>query len=132
MSRKKLFVGNLSWTTDEDSLKNHFSKIGAVVSVRIIADQYTGKSKGFGFVEMDSPELAQTAIKDLNDQPFMDRNLRVSLALERAERGGNERGSSERGDRGGDRDSRGGGGGGRDSRGGGDRPYRSRQVERTY
>jgi RNA recognition motif-containing protein len=126
MSRKKLFVGNLSWSTDEDSLKTHFSKIGNVVSVRIIADQYTGKSKGFGFVEMDSAELAQLAIKELNDQPFMDRNLRVSLALERAERGGNER--SDRNDRGG------GGGGsssGRESRGG-DRPYRSRQTERTY
>ncbi len=124
MSRKKLFVGNLSWSTDEESLKTHFSKIGTVVSVRIIADQYTGKSKGFGFVEMDSPDLAQVAIKELNDQPFMDRNLRVSLALERAERGGNERSErSERSDRG--------GGGNRESRGG-DRPYRSRQAERTY
>lgn len=120
MSRKKLFVGNLSWSTDEESLKTHFSKIGAVVSVRIIADQYTGKSKGFGFVEMDSPELAQTAIKELNDQPFMDRNLRVSLALERAERSGNERGGGERRER-----------GGRESRGG-DRPYRSQQSERNY
>ena len=83
---KKLFVGNLSWKTDEDSLKTHFSKIGTVISVRIIADQYTGKSKGFGFVEMETPELAAQAIKELNDQPFMDRNLRVSLALERAER----------------------------------------------
>ncbi len=116
MSRKKLFVGNLSWSTDEESLKTHFSKIGAVVSVRIISDQYTGKSKGFGFVEMESPELAQLAIKELNDQPFMDRNIRVSLALERAERGGNER--SERGER-----------PSRDSRGG-DRPHRSRHAER--
>lgn len=112
---KKLFVGNLSWKTDEDSLKTHFSKIGAVISVRIIADQYTGKSKGFGFVEMESPELAAQAIRELNDQPFMDRNLRVSLALERAERGPG-----------------GGGGGNRESRGGGDRPYRSRQSERAY
>jgi len=128
MSRKKLFVGNLSWSTDEESLKAHFAKIGNVVSVRIIADQYTGKSKGFGFVEMDSADLAQLAIKELNDQPFMDRNLRVSLALERAERGGNEGGGrSERSDRGGG----GGGGGGRESRGG-YRPDRSRQAERTY
>jgi len=109
---KKLFVGNLSWKTDEDSLKTHFSKIGTVISVRIIADQYTGKSKGFGFVEMETPELAAQAIKELNDQPFMDRNLRVSLALERAERGP-------------------GGGGNRESRGG-DRPYRPRQSERAY
>lgn len=116
---KKLFVGNLSWKTDEDSLKTHFSKIGTVLSVRIIADQYTGKSKGFGFVEMESPELAAQAIKELNDQPFMDRNLRVSLALERSERGGNGNGGNGGG--GNSRDSR-------DSRGGGEhKPYRSRQ-----
>jgi len=88
---KKLFVGNLSWNTNEESLKTHFSKIGTVLSVRIITDPYTGKSKGFGFVEMETPELAAQAIRELNEQPFMDRNLRVSLALERSERGSGNR-----------------------------------------
>ena len=103
---KKLFVGNLSWKTSEDNLKTLFEKFGTVVSVRIIVDQYTGKSKGFGFVEMDSPENAQKAIAELNEKPFMDRNIRVSSALERSERapGGNGGGNG------------GGGGGGRPPR----------------
>jgi RNA recognition motif-containing protein len=111
---KKLFVGNLSWKTDEESLKEHFSKVGKVVSVRIIVDPYTGKSKGFGFVEMETPQLAQQAITELNDQALLDRNLRVSLALERAERSGSG--------------GPGAGGGGR----GEGKPYRPRQSERTY
>jgi RNA recognition motif-containing protein len=113
---KKLFVGNLSWKTSEDDLKTLFEKIGAVVSVRIIVDQYTGKSKGFGFVEMESGEAAQKAIQEYNEKPFMDRNIRVSLALERQERSGGS---------GGNREYRGGGEGGQ-------RQYRSRQPERSY
>ena len=124
--RKKLFVGNLSWGTSEDDLKTHFSKIGPVVSARIVADQYTGKSKGFGFIEMGSPELAEQAIEALNDKPFMDRNLRVSLALERPERSGGGGGG------GGGRE-RSGGGGNRNFRSeGSQKPYRSRQTERMY
>lgn len=94
---KKLFVGNLSWKSSEDDLKKLFEKFGEVVSVRIIVDQYTGKSKGFGFVEMDTAENAQKAIAELNEKPFMDRNIRVSSALERTERapGGNGGGSRE-------------------------------------
>jgi RNA recognition motif-containing protein len=114
---KKLFVGNLSWKTTEDNLKSHFEKIGAVVSVRIIVDQYTGKSKGFGFVEMESADAAQKAIQEFNEKPFMDRNIRVSLALERQERSG--------GNGGGNREYRGGGEGGQ-------KQYRSRHAERTY
>lgn len=110
---KKLFVGNLSWKSSEDDLKNLFSKFGGVASVRIIVDQYTGKSKGFGFVEMEDADGAAKAIAELNETPFMDRNIRVSAALERQERAP---GSGPRGDRGdrpprsdrGDRPSRGG------------------------
>lgn len=83
---KKLFVGNLSWKATEDLLRQEFEQYGAVVSVKIISDPYTGKSKGFGFVEMDSPEAAQKAIKEANDKMMLDRNMRVSLAQERSER----------------------------------------------
>lgn len=115
---KKLFVGNLSWKTTEDNLKALFEKVGAVVSVRIIVDQYTGKSKGFGFVEMESADAAQKAISEFNEKPFMDRNIRVSLALERQERSGSGNGGSNR-------EYRGGGDGGQKN-------YRSRHAERTY
>lgn len=85
---KKLFVGNLSWKATEDQLKEFFETIGAVVSVKIVIDQMTGKSKGFAFIEMQDADAAQAAIDKLNNQPFLDRNIRVSLAQERTERSG--------------------------------------------
>jgi RNA recognition motif-containing protein len=81
--KKKLFVGNLPWKATEESLKTLFGEHGEVVSVKIVIDQYTGKSKGFGFVEMATAEDAESALNALNEKPFMDRNLRVSLAQER-------------------------------------------------
>lgn len=80
---KKIFVGNLSWKTSEEQLKNHFEAFGKVVSAKIVTDQMTGKSKGFGFVEMETAADAETAIRELNGKPLVDRNLRVSLAQER-------------------------------------------------
>lgn len=92
----KLFVGNLSWTTGEDELREHFEKCGRVKSVKIITDKMSGKSKGFGFVEMETAEEANAAIQALHEKPLGDRSLRVSLAQERQERpshgGGRERG----------------------------------------
>lgn len=115
---KKIFIGNLSWKATEDGLKKVFEQFGSVISCKIITDQYTGKSKGFGFVEMGDAEGADRAIKELNDKPYLDRNMRVSLAQERAERPPREGGSGGyRGDRGGDR--------------GGERSFRPRQ-ERSY
>lgn len=121
---KKIFVGNLSWKATEEILKPLFEAYGKVVSIKIISDQYTGKSKGFGFVEMDTADGALKAIDGLNDKPLLDRNLRVSLAQERPDRprgdrdsyqgGGRSEGRSsegrgnDRGDRGGDRNDRGG------------------------
>jgi len=104
---KKIFVGNLAWKATEDSLKSLFEQFGEVVSVKIVTDQYTGKSRGFGFVEMKNDEDAQKAIRELDDKPFLDRNLRVSLAQERSEqpRSGGERGQG-RGGWGGDRGER--------------------------
>ncbi len=107
---KKLFVGNLAWRATEEELKQLFESAGGqVLSVKIVVDQYTGKSKGFGFVEMDSEESAQSAIRELNDKPYQERPLRVSLAQERPQgertggfrsSGGPRRERSDRGDRG--------------------------------
>lgn len=93
--KKKIFVGNLPWKATEEELKKLFEAYGAVLSVKIVLDQYTGKSKGFGFVEMDDGDAAENAIRELNEKPFLDRTLRVSLALDRPVR--REGGSSPRG-----------------------------------
>lgn len=108
---KKIFVGNLSWKVTEEALKPLFEAYGQVVSCKIITDQYTGKSKGFGFVEMADAEGAKKAIEQLNDKPLMERNMRVSLAQERPERSSRE-----------------GGGGGRDR----DSSYRSEGAGRSF
>jgi RNA recognition motif-containing protein len=83
---KKIFVGNLSWKASEETLRPLFEAYGAVISIKIVTDQYTGKSKGFAFVEMESAEAAKAAIDGLNEKPVLDRNIRVSLAQERTER----------------------------------------------
>lgn len=84
--KKKIFVGNLSWKVTEEQLRPLFEAYGVVISAKVIVDQYTGKSKGFGFVEMESEEAADKAIRELNDKPLLERNMRVSLAQERSER----------------------------------------------
>jgi len=76
----KLFVGGLSWGTTEDSLRNHFSQVGTVVSATVITDKYTGKSKGFGFVEMSTEEEAQQAKDQLNGKELDGREITVSDA----------------------------------------------------
>lgn len=76
----KLFVGGLSWDTKEDSLKNLFSQAGNVVSATVITDKFSGRSKGFGFVEMSSEKEAQEAIKKLNGQSLDGRNITVNEA----------------------------------------------------
>lgn len=123
---KKIFVGNLSWNATEEMLKPLFEAYGPVVSVKIIVDQYTGKSKGFGFVEMETAEGAAAAIEGLNETPLLDRNMRVSLAQPRPERGDRpprgEGGYSGAGRGGRDRDARGNGEG---------RPFRPRS-DRSY
>ena len=76
----KLFVGGLSWDTKEDSLKNLFSQAGSVVSATVITDKFSGRSKGFGFVEMSSEKEAQEAVKKLNGQSLDGRNITVNEA----------------------------------------------------
>lgn len=80
---KKIFVGNLSWKTTEDDLKTHFERYGKVISAKIVIDLNNNKSKGFGFVEMEDAEAAETAIRELNGKPLLERPLRISLAQER-------------------------------------------------
>ncbi len=76
----KLFVGNLSWDTTEESLKNFFAQVGNVVEVRIITDKFKGRSKGFGFVTMETEELAQQAMDQLNGKELDGRAIAVSEA----------------------------------------------------
>ena len=82
----KLYVGNLSWATDEDTLRDEFAKHGSVDSVNIIKDRETGRAKGFGFVEMSNKEEAEKAIEALNETEFEGRNIRVNEARPRVDR----------------------------------------------
>lgn len=122
---KKLYVGNLPYSISDDGLRNLFTPFGAVASANIVTDRDSGRSKGFGFVEMETDEGAQAAIEGLHGKDQDGRNLTVNEARPREPRafgggggggggfGGGGRGRGGGGDRGG----YGGGGGGR----GGDR-----------
>ncbi|RLG72845.1 MAG: RNA-binding protein [Methanobacteriota archaeon] len=79
----KLYVSNLSYNTSEDELREFFSSVGEVVSVRIITDPYSGRSRGFGFVEMASEEEAKAAIDSLDRSELGGRHILVSPARER-------------------------------------------------
>ncbi|MDH7483449.1 MAG: RNA-binding protein [Spirochaetales bacterium] len=80
---KKIYVGNMNYSTSERQLQDLFSQYGEVSSVNIIVDRFTGKAKGFGFVEMENAEAADAAIAALNGQEFMGRQLRVNEAQEK-------------------------------------------------
>ncbi len=82
----KLYVGNLSFDTNEEGLKDYFSQAGQVDSCSIIMDKFTQRSRGFGFVEMGTPEEAQEAIKALDGKELDGRSLRVNIAKPREER----------------------------------------------
>jgi len=89
---KKLYVGNLSYGTTDSDLQTLFEPHGTVQSAQVIVDRDTSRSKGFGFVEMDSGEEAQTAIKALNGQEVNGRALTVNEARPREERSGSRGG----------------------------------------
>jgi len=109
----KLFVGNLSFQATEEDLRELFAQSGTVETVRIITDQFTGRPRGFGFVEMATKEEAQKAVEMLNGRLFRDRNLVVDEARPQPQRGGGGGGGGDRGGRpGGGRPGGGGGGGG--------------------
>jgi RNA recognition motif-containing protein len=104
---KKLYVGNLSYSTTESSLTDWFSQVGTVESARLITDRDSGRSKGFGFVEMSSDEEAEKAISEFNGKEVDGRALTVNEARPQEPRSGGFGG--------------GGGGGGRGGFGGGGR-----------
>ena len=108
---KKLYVGNLPHSTTENELQGLFASYGSVLSAQVIIDRDTGRSKGFGFVEMNSDSEAQAAIDALNGQEFGGRPLTVNEARPREERTGGGGGGMRRGG-GFSEDRRGGGGGG--------------------
>lgn len=103
----KLYVGNLSFDTSDQDLEQLFSQAGTVESVKIINDHETGRSRGFGFVEMSSQSEGSTAIDDFNGKEVNGRSLVVNEARQREERSG-----------GGNRGGNGGYGGGNKGRGG--------------
>jgi len=109
---KKLYVGNLSYDTSDSDLQRLFEEFGTVESAQVISDRETGRSKGFGFVEMGSDQEAQAAISALNGKEVGGRALTVNEARPREERGGGGRGGYGGGRSGGGRD-RGGYGGGK-------------------
>ena len=111
-NESRLFVGNLSYQTMDNDLQEHFSQAGVVSSVNVMMDKFTGKSRGFAFVEMGTSEKANKAIELFHNKDFQGRALTVNIARPREDRpprqggggggGGGYRG--DRGDRGGDRD----------------------------
>ena|SRR5437016_11246916 len=106
----KLYVGNLPFQTTSDDLRDHFAQAGNVESAQVVEDRMTGRSRGFGFVEMTTPEEAAVAIEQFNGKDFNGRNLTVNEARPRTDRGpGGGYGGGNRGGYGG-----GGGRGGRD------------------
>ena len=111
----KLYVGNLPYTTVDADLQNLFSQAGTVKSAQVIRDRASGRSKGFGFVEMSSTEEAQSAITMFHGKDFSGRPLTVNLARPREERPGGGGGGFRSG---------GGGGGRRPGGGNGDRERR--------
>jgi RNA recognition motif-containing protein len=108
---KKLYVGNLTYNVSDSDLEGLFAQFGTVQSAQIIQDRETGRSKGFGFVEMDTEAQAQAAIQGLNEQEHDGRRLTVNEAKPREDRGGGGGGGRSGG--------YGGGGGGRSGGGGG-------------
>ncbi len=116
-----IYVGNLSWSMTDDDLSNLFSQYGTVTSAKILKEKNTGRSKGFGFVEMEDDEAAKSAIATLNESEVQGRKLIVNESQPRAEGSGGGGYKKSGGGYGGGRSSGGGygGGGGRSSGGGG-------------
>ena len=122
----KIYVGNLSYETKEDDLRELFAQAGTVASVALIKDRDTGQSKGFAFVEMSNQSEAEKAIQTFNGYTLANRPLKVNLARPREERGFGGGGYGDRRGGGGGGYGRGGPGGGGKSRrgpGGGQRRY---------
>ncbi len=113
----RLYVGNLAFSTTEEALRDAFSEFGEVVDAKLVIERETGRSRGFGFIELATSEAAAKAIEQMNGALLDGRALRVNEAEERASRGGGGGGGG-----GGGYGGR--GGGGRSGGGGGDRRNR--------
>lgn len=109
-----IYVGNLNYTVTEDELRGIFEEFGQVESAKIILDKLSGRSKGFGFVEMTDEDAGKEAVEELNGADLRGRNIKVNFANERENRGNDRRGGgggfnrggggyNRGGDRGGDR-----------------------------
>jgi RNA recognition motif-containing protein len=111
---KNLYIGNLPAKVTEEDLKANFSEVGKVVTVNVIKDKFTGLSRGFGFVEMETEEAAKEAIQRFNGGQLLGNTITVNEARpKRDSEGGGPRREGGRGGGGGFRSGRGGGGGGR-------------------
>lgn len=95
----KLFVGGLSWDTNDQSLADAFSRFGPVTEAKVIADRDTGRSRGFGFVTFDAPADAQTAIAEMDGTELDGRTIRVNEAENKPRGGGSRGGGGGRRDR---------------------------------
>jgi cold-inducible RNA-binding protein len=102
MSDARLFVGNLSYQTMENDLQEYFSQAGAINSVNLMLDKFTGKSRGFAFIEYSNPADANKAVEMFHGKDFQGRQLTVNIARPREERAPREGGGGyrDRGDRG--------------------------------
>jgi cold-inducible RNA-binding protein len=123
----KLYVGNLAFQTSSNDLQELFAQAGTVQSASVVEDRDTGRSRGFGFVEMASKEEGETAIAQFNGKEFNGRNLTVNEARPREDRGGNRGGGRGGYGGGGNRGGRGGGHSGGGNRGGGGGGYGNRE-----
>ncbi len=101
---KRLYIGNLPYSVTDESLREMFAQVGEVASATVIKDRDSGRSKGFGFVEMATEELAEQALAKFNGQMMNGRPLSVSEARPMAPRDGGSRGGGGRRDRGDRRD----------------------------
>ena len=126
-----LYVGNLSWTMTEDDLRTLFEQYGTVTSIKIVKDRETGRSKGFGFVEMENDTEAQNALSSLYDKEVQGRKIVINEAQERPAKPGGGGGFNKRsfGGGGGGGYNKGGGGGYRDRDRGG---YNKRDYNNDY
>ena len=84
----KVFVGGLSWNTDDEGLRQAFSDFGQVTEAKVITDRETGRSRGFGFVTYDSPDSVQNAISSMDGQQLDGRSLKVNEAQDKPRGGG--------------------------------------------
>ncbi|MCB9674490.1 MAG: RNA-binding protein [Alphaproteobacteria bacterium] len=116
---KKLFVGGLSWNTDDNGLRAAFEEYGEVSEAKVITERDTGRSRGFGFVTFSDDDAADTAVQAMDGSTMDGRTIRVNEAHDRPRGGGGGGGGG--GGRGGFRGGRGGGGGHRGGDRGGDR-----------